>query len=267
MRNAALRLWRSVKCTGSIRHSQSHGALVAGRDLLGRCAVGAGQLDEDGLPVVPQLFDRFLDIRQCAVVARLRGRLVVDARIPAPDKFLDAGHVDVSIVHVALELGHVPGKERAIGMDGVAREGRLPWLWNEMANIIQHALLGLSHREAAVEGSEQSRCRMHGADEVAHLVDRLGTGLDHDVDTVTENLQLSVGDEHGNLDEGVGGQIQSGHLAVNPDQEFAHGHTLWFLTSTMIMVNSRLSLSLSLSLSLTLASADAAVEPPTVVPT
>src|SRR5215213_1371072 len=252
MRNAALRLWRSVKCTGSIRHPQSHGALVAGRDLLGRCAVGAGQLDEDGLPVVPQLFDRFPDIRQCAVVARLRGRLVVDARIPAPDKFLDAGHVDVPIVHVALELGHVPGKERAIGMDGVAREGRLPWLWNEMANIIQHALLGLSHGEAAVESSEQSRCRMHGADEVAHLVDRLGTGLDHDVDTVTENLQLSVGD-----------QIQSGHLAVNPDQEFAHGHTLWFLTSTMIMVNSRLSLSLSLSL----ASADAAVEPPTVVPT
>ena len=39
---------------------------------------------------------------------------------------------------------------------------------------------------------------MHGADEVTHLVDRLSTGLDHDVDSVTEHLQLGVGDEHSN---------------------------------------------------------------------
>src|SRR4029453_17380503 len=98
MRNAAVPLWRSVKCTGSIRHPLSHGALVASRDLLGCCAVRTRQLHENGLPVVPQLLDRLLDIRQRAVVAGLRGRLVIDPRIPAPNKLLDAGDIDVSVV-------------------------------------------------------------------------------------------------------------------------------------------------------------------------
>jgi hypothetical protein len=127
---------------------------VASRDLLGCCAVRTRQLHENGLPVVPQLLDRLLDIRQRAVVAGLRGRLVIDPRIPAPNKLLDAGDIDVSVVHIALELGHVSGEERAIGMDGVAGEGRLPWLRNEVANIIQHALLRLSHGEPVIEGSQ-----------------------------------------------------------------------------------------------------------------
>ena len=42
---------------------------------------------------------------------------------------------------------------------------------------------------------------MHVADEVAHLLQRLGRRRDHQVDPVTEHVQLVVGDEHRDLDQ------------------------------------------------------------------
>ena len=40
---------------------------------------------------------------------------------------------------------------------------------------------------------------------------------DDDRDAVVELAQLAVGDDAGHLDEGVGAQVETGHLAVDPD--------------------------------------------------
>ena len=61
------------------------------------------------------------------------------------------------------------------------------------------------------------------ADEVAHLVERLRGRLDDDVDAVAEHVELEVGDEGRDLDEGVGLEVEPGHLAVDPHQVFIHG--------------------------------------------
>ena len=63
---------------------------------------------------------------------------------------------------------------------------------------------------------------MHGAHEVAHLVERLGGRLDDHVDAVAEHVEVEVGDQGRDLDQRVGAEVEPGHLAVDPDQSFVH---------------------------------------------
>src|SRR5690606_39334758 len=51
-------------------------------------------------------------------------------------------------------------------------------------------------------------------------------GVDDDVNAVSEHVEVAVGDEHGDLDEGVAPQVEPGHLAVDPHQPVGHGATL-----------------------------------------
>jgi hypothetical protein len=46
--------------------------------------------------------------------------------------------------------------------------------------------------------------------------------VDHHVDAVAEHIQVTVGDQRGDLDEPVLVQIKTGHLAVDPHQFFPH---------------------------------------------
>jgi fructose 1,6-bisphosphatase len=58
---------------------------------------------------------------------------------------------------------------------------------------------------------------VHRAHELVHLL-KCGIGwADNYVDTVTDDVQLVVVHEDGQLDESVFDQIEAGHLAVNPD--------------------------------------------------
>jgi hypothetical protein len=59
---------------------------------------------------------------------------------------------------------------------------------------------------------------VHLADHRLHAVEQLVRRGDHDVDTVVQDAKLGVGDEHGDLDQRVTAQIQTGHLAVRPHQ-------------------------------------------------
>src|SRR4029453_5507882 len=108
-----------------------------------RRAVRARQWYEHRLAVVPQLLDGLLHVGKRPMTARLGRRLVVDPWIPTAYQLLDAGDIDTAIVNVALEGRHVPGQERPIGADGVARERGLTGFCNEGAHIVEDALLGL----------------------------------------------------------------------------------------------------------------------------
>ena len=63
---------------------------------------------------------------------------------------------------------------------------------------------------------------MHGPDEVAHPLEHPGGRFDHEVDALAEHVELAVGDQRGYLDQGVVGEVQTGHLAVDPDQLPTH---------------------------------------------
>ena len=66
---------------------------------------------------------------------------------------------------------------------------------------------------------------MHVAHEIIHVIEPLGLGLDDDVHPLTLNVELSIGDQCGHLDEPVVGQVEPGHLAIDPHQHVFHGIT------------------------------------------
>src|SRR4051812_16668675 len=72
---------------------------------------------EDGGAVVTQLSDRVDDVGQRAMAAGLCRRVEVDLRIPPPAEFLDARHVDHSIMQVVVESRHVARDEGPVRGD------------------------------------------------------------------------------------------------------------------------------------------------------
>ena len=91
-----------------------------------------------------------------------------------------------------------------------------------LAHVAQHQCLGFGDGDALVQQGEQARLGVHVADEVAHLFQRLGRGLDHHLDAVAEDVEFSVRHQGCDLDQRVCLEIQTGHLTVDPDQVFVH---------------------------------------------
>ncbi len=63
---------------------------------------------------------------------------------------------------------------------------------------------------------------MHLGDNVDHRRQRGVVGMNHHIDPVAENVQLTIGDQDGDLDQLVRAQVEPGHLAVDPHQFVAH---------------------------------------------
>ncbi|MPM31659.1 hypothetical protein SDC9_78216 [bioreactor metagenome] len=211
---------------GAVLGQAGEAGPVLARDPLQGGGVGSGLVDEDGLAVVAQLLDGLLDVGECAVVPVLGRGVVVGLRVPPPRQLLDRGDVDVAVVDVRLQLGHVLGQEGAVGADRVAGQGRLARLLDVLADVGQHLLLGLGHRQAPVELGQQAGGGVHLPDEVPHVCQGGGGGLDHHVDPVTEDVELPVRDERGHLDQLVMGQVEARHLAVDPHQFVRHASIL-----------------------------------------
>ena len=67
---------------------------------------------------------------------------------------------------------------------------------------------------------------MHLADHVGHVVQCFGRRLDDQVDAVVDLVELAVGDNAGDLDQRIAGQVKPGHLAVDPDESVSHVNSL-----------------------------------------
>ena len=94
----------------------------------------------------------------------------------------------------------------------------------------EHPDLGVDQAHPGGEIVEQPRSHVHLAHEVTHLRQRVVRGLDDDVDAVTENRELCVGDECGDLDKGIVFDVEARHLAVDPDEPasgVSHGAPLY----------------------------------------
>jgi hypothetical protein len=172
--------------------------------------------------VVAELLDALLDVGQCAVVAALGGGVEVGPGEPSARQLLDRGDVDDPVVQERLEGRHVADQERAVGGHGVASERRPAALGTVLPDVRQHLSLGLTERDAGVELLQESRTLVHGADVGVHLRDGLRRRLDDQVDPLPEHVEVEVGDQGGHLDQGVRGEVETGHLAVDPHESVAH---------------------------------------------
>src|SRR5207253_2735377 len=73
---------------------------------------------------------------------------------------------------------------------------------------------------------------VHFGHDLGHRVqDRVG-GVDHHVDALAEDVQVGVGDQRGDLDQGVFAEVEAGHLAVDPHQIVGHPPSLTAYRST-----------------------------------
>ncbi|GAB3171769.1 hypothetical protein GCM10027259_07450 [Micromonospora palomenae] len=46
--------------------------------------------------------------------------------------------------------------------------------------------------------------------------------MDDHVDPLAQHVEVGIGDERGDLDQRVTGEIQPGHLTVDPDEKVSH---------------------------------------------
>lgn len=87
---------------------------------LSRFASWPGLFDENGLAVVLKFFNRFKDVCEGSMAAILFWHVEVNPRIPSATQLFNRRDVDVSIVKVAVELGHVAVDEHSVCADSVA---------------------------------------------------------------------------------------------------------------------------------------------------
>ena len=80
---------------------------------------------------------------------------------------------------------------------------------------------------------------MHVAHEVVHLLDRARGRLDDQVDALTEDVEVEVGDQGRHLDQRVRAQVEAGHLAVDPHQSFLHDRPPYSSGTTALLGRGR----------------------------
>nr|WP_244941175.1 hypothetical protein [Gordonia paraffinivorans] len=151
----------------------------------------------------------------------------VDARVPAAAQLLDRADVDHAVVQVCVEFGHVAGDEVAVGGDRVTGKRDGAGRRHVLADVVEHHLLRLGQgdrRPAHLFG--EPGVGVHLLDHVRHRGERLVVGVDDDVHAVTQDVQVTVGDQRRDLDQFVRFESQSGHLAIDPHQFVLHPTTL-----------------------------------------
>ncbi len=74
------------------------------------------------LPIVFHLFDRLVNVSQSRVLAVL-DHAFGDFRLPTLAKLLERADIQIAIVKVIFEFGHVTGHETTILADGVTAHG------------------------------------------------------------------------------------------------------------------------------------------------
>src|SRR5439155_5765467 len=94
------------------------------------------------------------------------------------------------------------------------------------ADVVEDLLLGrgqIDSRRAYL--LDQARAGVHIGDDGDHRRQRGVVSVDYHVDTVAEDVEVRVGDQHRDLDEQIGLEVKASHLTVDPHQFVTHrGH-------------------------------------------
>ena len=184
---------------------------------LSRLGIRAGGRDEEQIAVVAQLVNGFDDIGERTVAAVLRRTVAVDVRIPAAGELLDGAHVDDPIVQVLHEARHVAVEEFLVGANGIAGKQGLDPVRGEPCDILGHLAFGLLEAQAMLPFVDQAGTGVHRTHEIIHMGDSRVGRLDNIVHALVEHVEIEIGGDDGHLAQLVVEDIQSGHLAINPD--------------------------------------------------
>src|ERR1700754_442836 len=167
--------------------------------------------------VVAQLFDGVADVGQRRV-RRVLVEAATDFRGPATREFLQRRHVQVAVVEVALQLGHLAMQEAAVLADGVAAHGRLAGGY-PLAQERDGRFLGLLGRRVRFHRTTpQPRTHVLVAVPGIHLLQaRIGMRYGEDR-SLGKHVQILVRHDRGDFQDGIVIRIQTGHLQVDPDE-------------------------------------------------
>lgn len=167
--------------------------------------------------VVRQLIDRLVHIGQCRV-ALLFLEAFVNLGLPAAGEFLERAHIQVAVVKVRLQLGHVLDQKAPVLADGVAAQGRGAF-GHVLFQEIQDLLLGVGFaRGRCLDLVDQAAFAVRALVPGVHLVQQFIALVDHQHRALDAGRQVRAGHDHGDLQQAFLFRVEAGHLAIDPDQ-------------------------------------------------
>src|SRR5690242_9073023 len=185
-------------------------------DIIG-CASGQAAQGAHVLTVVAQLVDGVADVRQRRV-CRILAEALAHLRRPAARQLFERRDVEVAVMEVALQPRHLPVHEAAVLADRIAAHRRLagrdPGLEEFHRRLFGGGVIGggieylLPQAGAAVLVAVPA---VHGFEPVQLVADRKHRPFG-------QNVEILVGDDGGDLQDGIGIRVEAGHLQIDPDQ-------------------------------------------------
>ena len=174
------------------------------------------------LTIVFEFANRIADVLESevrGVLAHPRG----DRGSPASRKFLQTADVEIAVVEIALEIGHLAGEEAAVLADAVAAH-RGGTRLDPYPQELDRALLGLGRRHGTrAHALEQAGVPVCLTIPVVHPLKHDFRLTDREHRPFREQIQVLVRDDRGDLDDPVTLRIEAGHLEVDPDQSLRIG--------------------------------------------
>ena len=147
------------------------------------------------------------------------GLVEIGARVPAAGKLLDGGHVDHAVVQGTIEPGHIGADERAISGDGIAGQGSGVLRIAVFVDERKHGIFGLADGGGGLaDFFIQPGTGMHLGDEGIHLCQLLLGGVDDQIDAFSQDVEIAIGDDGGDLDDDMALGVQAGHFQIDPNE-------------------------------------------------
>lgn len=118
-----------------------------------------------------------------------------------------------------LDLRQLLGEKSAVSSDRVATQRNGAGLGNVLVKEGKGLVAGLIERGGRLlDLFEQTRFRVHVADEIIHRLEGLGSLMDDEARSLGNDLEFVVGDQRRYLDNDVPIGIEAGHLQIHPDK-------------------------------------------------
>ncbi len=93
-------------------------------------------------------------------------------------------------------------------------------------DVVEDQFLGFGQRDRrAAYLVGQPGPFVHLLHDLGHRGQRVVVGVDHDVHTLAEHVEIAVGNQRGDFDEFVASDPQTGHFAIDPNKFVLHEST------------------------------------------
>ena len=139
-----------------------------------------------------------------------------NGRIPTFGEFFQGGHVQIAVVEIRFEARHVFDHEAAVLMDGIAAHRR-GFFGNPLRDKVQQFLLHFSFGQPRfAHALRQPRAAVGGGIPCVHAVEQFVALVDDINFGLRQEVQIGVGDNHGNFNNAFAFGVKPGHFHIEP---------------------------------------------------